>query len=573
MARTYTTSSTTDAFAGYNHNIRIGDGEMYDERNMTSDFYPVLATRRPRSIVADGEDVGGMVSKDGLCYVDSGDFVIGGERIPMGLSAGEKTMISMGAYVIIMPDKMYINTADHADRGAIEATVVTDSKVTFELCRLDGSAYEDVLVQSNAPAAPENLDLWIDTSSEPHSLKQYSTTTGLWSTIATTYVKISASGIGVPFAVYDGVTISGVEDDALSDLNSTSLVWERGDDFIVITGIIDKVTTQNATMTVTRRMPNMDFIIESENRLWGCRYGTDVTGNTVNEIYASKLGDFKNWNSFAGVSTDSYAATVGSDGAFTGAITHLGYPLFFKENHLHKVYGNFPSNYQVQTTACRGVQKGCHKSLAIVGETLYYKSRGGVCAYDGSLPVEMSSALGDLMYTDAVGGVLGRKYYCTMREVDGDLATFVYDSARGMWHKEVGADPLSYCNANGELYYIDRRDGKIWRTRGVEPYGEQSIKWMVESGLKGIHAADRKYVSRMDVRLWLDMEAHAEFYIQYDSSGAWEYLFGLVGRSLGTVSVPIRPRRCDHFRLKIEGEGAAKVFSVTETLEQGSVIG
>ena len=53
-------------------------------------------------------------------------------------------------------------------------------------------------------------------------------------------------------------------------------------------------------------------------------------GKAVNEIYASKLGDFKNWNCYAGRSTDSYVATRGSDGPFTGAADYLGSPLFFR---------------------------------------------------------------------------------------------------------------------------------------------------------------------------------------------------------------------------------------------------
>ena len=68
-------------------------------------------------------------------------------------------------------------------------------------------------------------------------------------------------------------------------------------------------------------------MIECGNRLWGCKYGL-VDGETVNEIYASKLGDFKNWNCFAGLSTDSYAAARGSDGPFTGAADYLGQPRF-----------------------------------------------------------------------------------------------------------------------------------------------------------------------------------------------------------------------------------------------------
>ena len=64
-------------------------------------------------------------------------------------------------------------------------------------------------------------------------------------------------------------------------------------------------------------------------------------------IYACKLGDPTNWFSYRGIAADSYAVTVGSDGAFTGAATCMGYALFFKENTLHKLCGTKPSDFQL----------------------------------------------------------------------------------------------------------------------------------------------------------------------------------------------------------------------------------
>lgn len=571
-----TSREMIDVFGGYNHNLRISESEFYDMTNLTSSDYPVLSPRQKRGVYASPASAQGMVAKDALCYVDGSDFIINDYRVAMNLSTAEednpKTLISMGAYVIIMPDKKYINTADLSDYGSIEATVTTSSTVTFELCKLDGSGYSDVVTQSTAPLNPENMDLWIDTSSVPHTLKQYSTTNAMWISIATTYIKISATGIGKPFSVNDGVKISGIKDASLSDLNNTMVVWERGDDFIVVTGILDYVIAQDEPITVTRQMPNMDFIIESENRLWGCRYGTDVSGNVVNEIYASKLGDFKNWNCFMGLSTDSYAATVGTDGQFTGAITHLGYPLFFKEGFVHKIYGNYPANYQIQTTACRGVQKGCSKSLAIVNEILYYKSRSAVCAYDGSLPVEMSSALGDVVYSNAVAGTVGNKYYISMMDASGSYHLFVYDSARGMWHREDDTQAVEFCTCRGELYYIDKADGKIKTILGSGNAAEEKIKWMAESGIIGTSSPDKKYISRLDIRLSIEVGTVIDIYIQYDSCGEWEHIHQMLGAKLRSFSIPIRPKRCDHLQLRIDGEGSAKIFSICKTVEQGSEV-
>lgn len=392
----------------------------------------------------------------------------------------------------------------------------------------------------------------------------------MWSVIATTYIKISSPGIGKAFAEHDGVTIEGVE--SLPDLNASMVIYARGDDYIVVAGILDRVTTQSTAVTIKRRMPNMDFIIESENRLWGCRYGTAVNGEIVNEIYACKLGDFKNWNCFMGISTDSYAATVGSDGQFTGAITHLGYPLFFKETCVHKIYGNYPANYQIQTTACRGVQKGCERSLSIVNEVLYYKARSGVCAYDGSLPMEISSALGDMTYYNAVAGTLGNKYYISMSDANEEYHVFVYDTLKGMWHREDNTQVLDFCNCRGDLYFIDYADNQIKSVRGTGVAEAKPIEWEAVTGFIGTDSPDHKYISRMDVRMSLEPESRVAFFAEYDSSGMWEHLFTMDGVKLRSFAVPIKPLRCDHMRLKISGVGEAKIFSICKTIEQGSDI-
>ena len=82
-----------------------------------------------------------------------------------------------------------------------------------------------------------------------------------------------------------------------------------------------------------RRVPDLDYVTECDNRVWGC-------SSKENVIYACRLGDPTNWFSYRGIAADSYAVTVGSDGAFTGAATCMGYALFFKENTLHKLYGS-----------------------------------------------------------------------------------------------------------------------------------------------------------------------------------------------------------------------------------------
>lgn len=624
LTELHNTREMIDVFRGYNHNLRIGDGEFYDMENLTSADYPVLSPRPKRGVYVptEGEKTTpthplGMIAKDKLCYVEANadgktsTFYINGKPIEFesgdALNAESKTLISMGSYVIILPDKNYINTENHLDKGKIEKTIDIKSEgFLLEPCKLDGERYDIQYKGGTAPPLPkgkeeyDDLTLWFDISGETPVLKQYSKTNSEWVSIATTYIKMTfpneKTDLTKLFANEDGITISGITNilnqmapdngpnnsatlrEQLKILDNTMVVCEVGTNYIIVTGILEAVVplplTDTAYISLKRQMPIMDYIIESGNRLWGCRYGQALNGEIVNEIYASKLGDFKNWNTFAGISTDSYVASVGTDGKFTGAINHLGYPIFFKENYLHKVYGNYPANYQIQTTACRGVQRGCSKSLAIVNETLYYKSRSGICAYDGSLPVEISSALGDGSYDDAVAGVLGNKYYISMRDVNKMHHLFIYDAQKGMWHREDNTEALEFCTCDGELYYIDHatKDGavQIKTIRGSGVPDTYPVKWWGITGLIGTDSPDKKYISRLIVRLSLEVGTRVFIFAQYDSCGAWEHLFTMNGTSLKTFSIPIRPKRCDHMRLKIEGEGVAKIYSITKTIEQGS---
>ena len=559
-----------DVFRGYNHNLRIADGEFYDMKNLSSDHYPVLSTRQRRGIYATTDTPQGMIAKKELCYVDGEDFVIDGTRIPMGLTRDNtpKQLVSMGAYVIIMPDKKYINTINYEDRGDIEKTVVKYGP-TYTLCQKDGSPYENLHIGASAPADPEENAYWLNTAESPPVLKNF-LVDHRWGTVVTTYVKIFCDGIGLSFYTGDRIEISGIESE-LKHLNSITTVIARDDNYIIIPAILQYESFGDPEpICITKRMPKMDFIIESGNRLWGCRYGPAINGEMVNEIYASKLGDFKNWGCFSGTSTDSYVVGVGTDGPFTGAVTFKGMPLFLKENAIHTVYGDYPANFHIQTTPCRGVQLGCEKSLAIVNEVLYYKARAGICAYDGSLPVEVSAALGDVVYKNAVAGSLANTYYISMQDESEQWYLFSFDTRKNLWYKDDDTQAVDFCSFLGDLYFIDYADKQIKTIRGTGIADQTPIRWYAITGILGTDSPDKKYISRIDVRMSLEIGSRVTFFVEYDSSGEWKHLFSMDGVKLQSFPIPIRAQRCDHLRLKVVGTGGAKIFSICKTIEQGS---
>lgn len=558
LRRLWTSRRTVDAFGGLNRSPRTGDGEFAQMENLSSDFYPVLAPCPPREQL----DITGVTSLGAgqrLFYTQGTELVLGDRRIDLGLSLdGNKILVKMGAYVVVFPDKKYASTLENGDCGSLEARFEAANAVLTP-CTLEGADRIPDYIQSAEPLSPENGTLWLDTAASPAVLKEWSAASNLWAAVETAYVRIEAPGIGVPFRQYDGVTLSGAE-----ALDGANVIWQAGSDFAVVSGVLEGQKHMRG-LVLSRTVPEMDYVIECGNRLWGCRAGTDRLGNPVNEIYASKLGDFRNWNCFMGLSTDSYAVTVGTQGPFTGAITYLGNPLFFKEDCLYKIYGSYPAAFHVQSTACRGVAQGGGESLAIVGETLFYKSPMGVCAYDGSLPAEVGRNLGFDPLEGGVGAGFGGKYFLSLQEHTGTDALYVYDKLLGQWHRETGFGARQMVSHAGKLYGLDKNGG-LWLLRGGK--SRARVKWMARTGRISGWDGKRMVLKSLELQLLLANRARMDISVRYDDRGAWERIGTLTGSDRRFL-LPIRPKPCSHLELLLEGEGDIRLLSLTRVLRQG----
>ena len=573
----YNERKVTDVFSGYDHRLKIDEGAFYETKNLTAACYPLMASRPARGRVRTFSDPGGLLAKEKLAWVDGGRLYYDGEATPVtGLSSGQKQLVGMGAYILIFPDKVYYNTADSADFGGMEAFYTSTGAVQYRLCRADGSEYDRAPVPAAAePADPENGQLWIDTAQSRHVLKSWSAVQVEWVEIPEVYTKIiflSEGELPGLFRRCDGVTISG----AAADVNGEKILCQVGGgagvrDYVVVTGLLDEAVEQTeGFVRLARTVPEMDFVIEAHNRLWGCRYGVSE-GKTLNEIYCCALGDFKNWRQYMGISTDSWTASVGSDGPWTGAVNYLGYPMFFKENRIHRVSISSTGAHQVTETVCRGVQEGSGKSLQVVNEVLLYKSRSDVCVYQGGFPQSISAAFGDMLYSDAVAGSVGDRYYISMKDADGAYHLFVYDIKRGLWLHEDELQVQSFARVGDELYAV--ADGALWAMLGSEGTLEPFVSWEAETGLMYYQYPDRKYVSRYNLRLYMQEGAEIDVYMMYDSSGEWVRQGRIRMKGTRTVTLPIRPRRCDHLRMKLVGKGEVRLYSIARILTIGSDVG
>lgn len=573
LPQTQQKRDVTDTFKGYNHRPKIRKGEFYDMINLSSTGYPMLCCRKKRGLIRSLDSPQGLLAKEEAAWIEAGKLYYAGEETPVAVSPGEKQLVSMGAYICIFPDKLFYNTADSEDYGSMEARYSSTGAVSCTLCRLDGTEYETPRVSDSPPAAPENGELWIDSSGDGDVLKQWSTDSQSWTEISTVYTRlrfVSRGELPRLFKALDGVEIRGCE---AGQLNGSKIIQAIGGgedepDYIVVAGLIREVLNQSqGSVIIERRVPDMDYVCESQNRLWGCRYGNDGEKN-LNEIYGCALGDFKNWRQFQGLSTDSWTASVGSDGPWTGAVNYLGSPMFFKENNIHKVTVSPYGAHRLTETVCRGVQQGSHRSLAVVNETLFYKSGSEVCAYQGGFPVSVSQALGEESYCNAAAGSLGDRYYIAMDDSAGQRNLFVYDIGRSLWMKEDGLPVKYFARLDGDLWAMTETE--LWSLAGRRGKPESFVPWMAESGILYYQYPDKKYVSRFNLRMRMEEGAWVDIFIQYDSSGIWESKGRVKLSGTGTVTVPVCPRRCDHLQIRLEGKGEFQLFSLAKVLEIGS---
>ena len=579
-------------FRGYNHTHRVSGKEFYDMKNMSGRNYPALSPRVQRGKNGPA-NVLGLHAADRLYWVSevyksdmSGTYgalfcnvrihpatspetyawkELTNEQV-FTLSTEPKTMINMGAKILIWPDKVIYDTANNQFEY-LENKVTTSGNINLQLCKVDATDYQTYTTSDTAPSDPTDGQLWMNTSVTPHVLMQYSVLYLSWQSIPTTYIKMSKTGIGVGFKEYDAVTISGASN---SILNGDFILYGVTDDYIVITGTLDQAGTEPSAVTIERKVPDMDFLCEHNNRIWGC-------SSSKHEIYACKLGDPTNWNYFTDQATASYSATIGSTGDFTGCISHGGYVLFFKENEVITLHGNKPSNFQLDYTRCRGVEKGSERSLCVVNETLYYKSAYDICAYGATQPTPVSGALGNVHYKNAVAGSIGSLYYISMEDDSGERWLFSYDDKLGLWHKIDNINIEMFATYGKDLYFMTNDDiysvnGTLLQNFEGQKRLESPVEWYAETGDIGMGIPNNKYISKLQFRLEVPEGSMVKIELQYDSDGQWIEKYRINATRLRSFTVPIIPRRCDHMKVRISGVGDCKIYSFTRTVEEGSDI-
>lgn len=561
--------TVVSSFGGYNHTPGVKENQFFDMVNMSSDEFPLLSPRKPYVHVRNVGYPEALYAHNKLCWIADNGFYYDGVRY--GNAPDSSQLVGMGAYVTVWRDKAIFNSSSNTYRQLESQRSVTDVVKK---------------VSDNLSFALTNLtqDPWYPDEEQRNHYQPFQA----GEVVEISYfdlVEVDDPG-GTPWMTvirqYEWVKILNVqteEDSGLSEYVETEMnqsFWERYQELqdILDTGKGEAYGFTDIDVRLSRKVPDMDFVCEWNNRLWGC-------SSEKHELYASALGDPYNWNVFEGTSQDSYILTIGSTGEFTGICAYGGGLLLFKENCIHRLYGTSPSNYQLTTLVCDGVQKGCERSICERNGILYYVSQYGVCAYSGSYPTVISGDLGNVEYTEASAGVWQNKVYFCMKaaahscypdEIKGEhWEILVFDAERGCWHKEDELHAVCFAAFENRLYFLNAENRSLYVAAADDTFPtSDKVHWFVRTGKQCSQLPDNKTVSKIQVKATVFSGARLCIELRYDSGERWEKYYEQISHRKMCYTIPIIPRRCDHFEIRISGTGEVLVHNLARELEQGS---
>ncbi len=495
------------AMRGINYSDMISDGDLAECKNLSARRYPYITTRRARVKQEMYSAVTALTSWERLVTIKDNVLFYDGEEIG-GLenTENERQFAVVNTKMVIWPDKKYFDITNKKIK-ALEAKV-TGAKAVFTSDTMTVADWDDLTKYFNAG---------------------------------------------------DAVTVSGCKTEAGN--NKDIVIREVTATALKVTSDgFTAATEESAQITIERKIPELDYICESQNRLWG-------VSNEKKTIYASALGDPTNFFVYEGLSTDSYALAVGTEGDFTGCCKLSSSVLFWKETVLHKILGSYPAEYSLYTYDMEGLQKGSHKSMQVINEVLFYMGIHGVYAYSGGTPSLISANFGEHSFTNAVAGNDGDSYYLSVTEGDKSHL-FVYETRSGIWVREDDTRVLDFARIGKDLYFLDSC-GDIYLADGHADDGE--IEWCAEFTPFYETVEGKKTYSKLLLRLEMPRGSYLRAEVKHDRK-RWKEAGKVLGRTEDVIPLRIPISRCDKFRIRLSGKGPCAILSVVREFSVGSEV-
>jgi len=558
-------------FGGINRRIKAGAGEFRDMENLLPTEYPCLSSSPlPEKILEESNIVKWTIPKyidadlslfSGVKKEDDGTFsiYINGEKKLGGIS-DVKDAFDFNGTIITYPDYKGYNYKMVSDDFKAEKkrkfasytgdikfeTVKSSGKVDHCVITSKGSSKTlfregDMLAISGCGNEKKNT-IYPQHSADYSNEKNPVTIT----VISTSDAPTGFSGFTINVHVYNvNGELIGFDTDTANDSGTVSLYY-----------------------------PIMDFACAHKNRVWGL-------GASGESIYASELGSPDHFGTMGTNTVDAWYGNVGTPGKFTGLGTYQDRVLAFKEDEVHIVYGDVPSNFSIYRNYSIGCIDG--KSIANAGGMLIWLYHDGFYSYSGGVPRRISDKL-NTKYVSCVAFADNKRYYARCVKEDGTAEMLVYDTDYRLWNKiGVGwndtknvpyeAPPEDEPIMGGEYYggvVYTYDSGGVYKLFGDE-YGD----FYAESAPMTFDTYRDKSVMYLYVRtIFNDDSSFLNIYTSVND-GEWVEHKGIAGADnpsttfggsppfrQGRHRLPIRYSNGDSLRLRLEGHGKVTVLDI-----------
>ena len=621
-------------FGGFNRRDAACDGEIHDLLNMTSDSYPILASREARSKYEDADLVKEHFETHTECWYDQeenqderidtfspellGVYDVGDRAYFIYSAINEASTMGSGAplfwgvYVACVVrdedgENPQVISADLLDgEGLTDHRIERVSAVAFNSSlvvtfnseglglNIDYNYMFSVSLSVTRTVTNEEAGLYEDS----YALKrkkinfEYSGTEknpkkmAIWhdTKSTTTYIQVELQNENdySNFCVGDVLTVT---DSAGKQFDIKVLAVTTGNDEYDYPAVLIK-THYKVDIKTTMLAMDVFTIIDMGTEYRSGKIErripilTHITANNDriwgaygNEIFCCASNNPHVWYDYdTSTVARAFWAPIPTVKEFTGIASYFGAVFFFTREDVYRMYGATPDAFVIRSLATLGCEDA--RSFGIAAQALYYNSTQGVVRFDGESATLISYPFGKEKPKGVIGIGHANKYYMA----DGEHL-YVYNTQYGVWHKEDGKDIVGLLELDGRLILF-LSDGTAKYHAYIKDFDKfeheeyEDIK--SEVVFADICEGSPWYMSAGEItlRLWTGSGV-VKIFICYDDENngidTWEQIHTTYTRGKHSETVRFTPRRrCDHYKLKFEATGEWKLYSMVRTYTVGS---
>lgn len=303
---------------------------------------------------------------------------------------------------------------------------------------------------------------------------------------------------------------------------------------------------ENTSFTFSSTDPHYYDVVAWKKRLWG--YNNNVFHGTIADIFDEN--GMVDWTTGDNTYTESISQPLWQGGKITGIAALMEGLLYFKDDCLTIVTGNYPAVMSSDTISCRGLPPENRDSVSVANESVYYLSEGGVYRFGGGIPQNLSRDA-KINGVNAVGASDGNKYWLSLQESSGEYALYVYDINYGVWHKEDNTQAVSFTVLGAEMHMATKDE--IYNINAPQ----EDVDWSFELWYDEDTPRKKKYkelIARGNV-------GECEVFIKENDE--WK----LICSASETLNVKFLPVEREEISILIRGKGICEIKSIDRVFE------